>query len=129
MAECWGARRCEARGPALSAELLSEYADCFRDVLRDRESLHSQAVFACAEVAVWAALSTRLPMLHEHALGCLAAAHVAVLAIVKIFFRHLLDTWFSLENPALEAAYSRVRETYLSHEGRRKVLIAEPLKG
>lgn len=126
MAECWRVRRCEGRGPTLTAELLCEYADCFRDVLRDHESLHAQAVFACAEVAVWAALSTSLPMLREHALGCLAAQHIAVLAIVKIFLRHLLKTWFSLENPALEAAYSRVREAYLAHEDRVRALVSQP---
>ena len=96
---------CYQKGKLVYTDLCEEYKICFRRVIRnDADSSASKwkhAVAKCLESALWIAMSSRMPMVHEQLENFLSNAHVVLLGIATVFLEHLQETWFGLDNHRL----------------------------
>ena len=102
-------RRTEAsrgRDEALTAALIEEYFFCFRKAnLNEKQA---NALIRCLEPAVLLAYATIMPLLYNDTVGQLEELHPVVIAVCTLFFQHLRNSWFALENPKVCEMYGEL---------------------
>lgn len=100
------------RGYAIYNELEMEYAVCFRNVGRGRQLGWRKSLYIClqmcAPAAMWVAMSTTIPMLNKSIEDGIRGMEYVALFVTKLFLAHLKQTWFGIDNDALERLYCTV---------------------
>jgi len=94
------------RGEVVLSVLVEEYIKCFRKVLGNPR--RQNALLRCMQPAVELAFSTIVPLAYPNAVRAVEDMHPAVRAVCALYFKHLSESWFALENERLGALYRKL---------------------
>ena len=104
---CLRTEASHGRGDAIEAALIDEYFACFSKT--ELTQKQNNALVYCMKPAVTLAHSTVMPLMYQEAVEHINEMNPIVRAVCALFFKYLMSSWFSIENPKIEETFRELR--------------------